>query len=112
MTNDDQMALVYQVQNLGEDYNSKKSLKSQLVQLCHDILRDSVYCAEWLENDWEAEEQYYRNPARHLIVEGTVNFDVCEKRLFQKIQFNECIFFEDINALHHTFRRWVNEMVS
>ena len=109
--NDDQKNLVYQVQDSGYDYNAKKVFKSKLVELCDDIMRDSVYCAEWLENDWEAAEPYYRNPARHLIIEGTVNFCASERQLFQKIQFNECVLYSDIKALQYIFTRWVDEMV-
>ena len=104
-----QKALVYSVWGTT-DYEVKKTYTTHLIRLCIEIIRDSVYNPIWIE-DWDQQEGVALNQVLRIAVEGTVRFNSYEKQQFERIKYNECIFYDDIVAMNDTFSRWVADMV-
>jgi hypothetical protein len=92
------------------DYATKKTFSMRLIRLCNEIIRDYEFNPIWIE-DWDRVEGHVLNPFMRIAVEGTVRFDSNEKNLFEKIKYNELIFYDDMVALDIIFGRWEADMV-
>jgi hypothetical protein len=91
----------------------RKKMFSQIIKLCDNISQNMVWIPALIESDdWETGELYQCNPNRHAIVEGTVSFNTTEMVLFQRISFNENIFWDDMTELEILFHRWMEDMVN
>jgi hypothetical protein len=93
--------------------DEKKQMLPQIISLCDDILKHMIWSPAFIESDdWETGKMQIWNPHIHDIVEGTVWFNMNEELFFQKLSFNQNVFWDDLIELETIFKRWIENMVN